>query len=124
MVLDLKIGVKKDKGIPVINLTGEIDVYTYPQLNEIMEDLIKDGHYNIVINLEEVRYIDSTGLGVLANSASKIITHKGQLNIVCTKPQVRKIFVVSGLMHKNLTLFDNEDSALSGLKKNTTKVPS
>lgn len=122
MVLDLKINVKKDKGIPVVKLNGEIDVYTYPQLNEVMEKIILEGNYNIVINLEEVRYIDSTGLGVLANSASKILAHKGQLNIVCTKPQVRKIFVVSGLMHKNLALYENEHTALNNFKKNTAKV--
>ncbi|MFC1517886.1 STAS domain-containing protein [Candidatus Margulisiibacteriota bacterium] len=124
MVLDLKINIKKDKGIPVIILNGEIDVYTYPQLNEAMEKIIHDGNYNIVINLEDVRYIDSTGLGVLANSASKILTHKGQLNIVCTKPQVRKIFMVSGLMYKNLSLFDNEGTALSNLRKNPAKATS
>ncbi len=116
MVLDLKIKVKKEKGIPVVELNGEIDVYTYPQLNETMEKLIQDGTYNIVINMEEVCYIDSTGLGVLANTASKILTHKGQLNIVCTKPQVKKIFMVSGLMNKNLALFEDELGALKEFK--------
>jgi hypothetical protein len=66
----------------------------------------------------------SSGIGVLANSASKIITHNGQLNIICTKPQVRKIFLVSGLMHKNLALFNDESSALSDFKKSKTKVTS
>jgi anti-sigma B factor antagonist len=117
MVLDLKINLKKEQGIPVIALNGEIDVYTYPQLNEMIEKILLDGGYNIVVNMEEVRYIDSTGLGVLANTASKILVHKGQLNIVCTKPNVRKIFLVSGLMNKNLALYDNEESALSEFKK-------
>ena len=122
MVLDLKIKIKKDKGVPVVSLNGEIDVYTYPQLNETMEKIIEEGNFNIVINLEEVRYIDSTGLGVLANSANKVLGNKGQLHIVCTRPQVRKIFLVSGLMSKNLTLFDTEEMALKEFKKSAAKV--
>ncbi len=117
MVLDLKINLKKEQGIPVIGLNGEIDVYTYPQLNETIEKILLEGSINIVVNMEDVRYIDSTGLGVLANTASKILTHKGQLNIVCTKPNVRKIFQVSGLMNKNLSLFENEATAISEFKK-------
>lgn len=117
MVLDLKINLKKEQGINVIGLNGEIDVYTYPQLNEMIEKILLEGAINIVVNMEEVRYIDSTGLGVLANTASKILTHKGQLNIVCTKPNVRKIFMVSGLMNKNLSLYETEALAISEFKK-------
>jgi len=117
MVLDLKISLKKEQGIPVIALNGEIDVYTYPQLNEMIDKIVQEGANNIVVNMEDVRYIDSTGLGVLANTASKILLRKGQLNIVCTKPNVRKIFMVSGLMNKNLSLFDTEALAISEFKK-------
>ena len=108
MALNLKIKTKIVKNTPVLDLEGEIDVYTYPGLNESMLNLIKAGHANIVINLEKVTYIDSTGLGVLANSTNKLSEKEGQLRIVCNNPQLIKIFSVSGLTNKNLRIFPTE----------------
>jgi anti-sigma B factor antagonist len=115
-MLDLKIKLRKQDNVPIIDLTGEVDVYTYPQLNQAIATLIDEGNYHMVINLEEVKYIDSTGIGVIANGASRIAEHNGHLNIICTKPQVKKIFVVSGLLNKNLTLYEDESSAITNAR--------
>jgi anti-anti-sigma factor len=81
--------------------------------------LIKEGYANIIINLEKVSYIDSTGLGVLANSTNKMSEKNGELKIVCTQPQLIKVFSVSGLTNKNLKIFPTEEAALNSksLKK-------
>ena len=113
MAVDLEIKVRKEKNIPVITLSGEIDVYTYPKLNEALATLIEEGCKDLVINLEQVKYIDSTGLGVLANSAAKIANKKGSLHLVCTKTNIKKIFDVSGLLKKNLKILDTEANALA-----------
>jgi anti-sigma B factor antagonist len=112
MAVDLEIKVRKEKNIPVITLSGEIDVYTYPKLNEALAALIEEGCKDLVINLEQVKYIDSTGLGVLANSAAKLSGKKGNLHVVCTKTNIKKIFDVSGLLKKNLKILDTEANAL------------
>ncbi len=104
------------KKIPILDLEGEIDVYTYPVLNDSLLGLISEGNYNIVINLEKVKYIDSTGLGVIANSANKISHKNGELKIICNHPQLIKIFSVSGLTNKNLKIYSTEEIALKDLK--------
>ena len=58
--------------------------------------------------------IDSTGLGTIAHSAQQIQANTGQIYVICTKPQIKKIFEVSGLLTKNLTLFESEDQ-ISGV---------
>lgn len=65
MVLDLKIQLKYEDKVPVISLDGELDVYTYPKLSETLSGVIEEGYSDLVINLEMLKYIDSTGLGVL-----------------------------------------------------------
>ena len=112
MSINLKITSKIKNNMPVLDLDGEIDVYTYPKLNEILLELIKEKYYCIVINMEKIKYIDSTGLGVLANCVNKIAPKNGELRIVCTNTQLTKIFSVSGLTNKNLLLFSDEKSAL------------
>ena len=51
-----------------------------------------------MINLEKVRYIDSTGLGVLIGGLKRVREHGGSVNLVCTNPQIKKIFDITGLV--------------------------
>ena len=51
-------------GIEVIDVQGEIDMYTAPRLRELLIDLVSQGHYQLVVNLDKVGFLDSTGLGV------------------------------------------------------------
>ena len=117
MVLDLKIDVRHDNTIPVVHINGEIDIYTYPKLTETLNEVIEKGSLQIVINLENVRYIDSTGLGALADGANRVSSQGGHVSIICNKPQVKKIFDVSGLAKKNLSLYDNETAALANARQ-------
>lgn len=110
------------KRIPVLSLEGEIDVYTYPVLNDSLLELIKEGKSSIVIDMERVSYIDSTGLGVLANSANKLLQKNGELRVICSQPQLIKVFSVSGLTNNNLKIFKSEETALyNGATKSTKK---
>ena len=62
--VDIKVNVRESEGDAyVVDLTGEIDVYTSPKVKDAITELIDQEHYNLVINLEKVRYIDSTGSG-------------------------------------------------------------
>jgi anti-sigma B factor antagonist len=112
MGLDLKINTKMVKKLPIIELEGEVDVYTYPALNQAMLALIKEGYTTIIVNLDKVSYIDSTGLGVLANSTNKVSEKDGEVRIICTQPQLIKVFSVSGLTSKNLKIFSTETEAV------------
>ena len=53
------------EGVAVIGLEGEVDVYTSPRLKQEMVDLLNRGLVNLVVDLNAVKYLDSTGLGVL-----------------------------------------------------------
>ncbi len=117
MVLDLKIDVREEKNIPIVSINGEIDIYTYPKLTETLNSIIEKGSTEIVINLENVRYIDSTGLGALADGANRVFDQGGHVSIICNKPQVKKIFDVSGLAKRNLSLFPSEREAVDNARK-------
>ena len=113
MVLDLSVNVRKEESIPVVDVVGEIDVYTYPRLSETLNELLEDDAQNIVLNLEEVRYIDSTGLGVIANGANKLARKSGYVHIINANPQVKKIFEVSGLDKANFKIYEKGKFVIS-----------
>ncbi|MGZ3498232.1 MAG: STAS domain-containing protein [Vulcanimicrobiaceae bacterium] len=113
--MDIKVNVREAQGDSyVVDLNGEIDVYTSPKVKDAVGDLIDKGHYNLVINLEKVRYIDSTGLGVLIGGLKRVREHGGTVNLVCTNPQIKKIFDITGLV-KIFGIYDDEDAAMKAL---------
>jgi anti-sigma B factor antagonist len=113
--VDIKVNVREAQGDTyVVDLNGEIDVYTSPKVKDAVGDLIDKGHYNLVINLEKVRYIDSTGLGVLIGGLKRVREHGGTVNLVCTNPQIKKIFDITGLV-KIFGIYDDEDAAMKAL---------
>ncbi len=113
--MDIKVAVREAPGgTYVVDLTGEIDVYTSPKVKDAISKLIDDEHYYLVINLEKVRYIDSTGLGVLIGGLKRVREHGGSVNLVCTNPQIKKIFDITGLV-KIFGIFDDEPGAMKAL---------
>lgn len=112
MVMGFSLEVEEKKDVPIIHVSGEIDVYTCPKLNTKLTEVIENGNKNVVLNLENIQYIDSTGLGTIAYNARILESSNGSILVICTKHQIKKIFQVSGLEKKNIRLFDTEVDAL------------
>lgn len=95
----------------IVNVIGNVDLFTSPHLNVAISELIEAGHHNLIINLEQIRYIDSTGLAVLIISLKKARARGGSMTLVCHDPQVIKTFRITGLV-KAFRIFDDNDGAI------------
>ena len=95
MNLDVETGTKD--GASVVTLRGEIDVYTAPRLRQTLIDLVEGGATNIVVDMEKVDFLDSTGLGVLVGGLKRVRAHEGSLRLVCNQERILKIFRITGL---------------------------
>ena len=114
--MDIKVNSRQaEGGISIVEVQGEIDVYTSSWVKEAIAEFIKNGNYNIIINLEGVRYIDSTGLGVLIGALKRVKEHEGSISLICTNPQIKKIFNITGLS-KIFDIFKSEEEALESKK--------
>ena len=95
--VDLKLGHYNKDGIEVIDVRGEIDIYTAPRLRELLIDLASKNSYQLIVNLDKVEFLDSTGLGVLVGGLKRVRAHDGWLDLVCTQERILKIFRITGL---------------------------
>lgn len=95
--MELDIDVRELGSQSVVDVKGEIDVYTAPKLREKLIELVSEGSYNVVVNLEGVDFLDSTGLGVLVGALKRVKAHDGDLSLVCTQDKILKIFKITGL---------------------------
>jgi anti-sigma B factor antagonist len=97
-------------GWTVVNVEGEIDVYTAPRLRELLIELVNRHHYHIIVNMEKVEFLDSTGLSVLMGGLKRVRAHNGSLSLVCTQERILKIFRITG-QNKVYPIFATVDEA-------------
>lgn len=112
MEMDLKITVRREGNVAVIDLAGEVDAYTSSRFREVMLDVIEGGTSRIVVSMRNVDYIDSSGLGALVGGLKRISERSGKIVLVCEKPQVRKVFEITGL-EKVFQIFESEKDAVA-----------
>lgn len=96
--MNLKISARSiDDRASVIDLEGEVDVYTAPQLKQKIIELLDIGSRHITVDLTSVDYLDSTALGVLIGGLKRLREHDGTLDLICPNPRIRRIFEITGL---------------------------
>ncbi len=113
--MDLKLGHYNKDGIEVVDVEGEIDIYTAPQLRELLIDLAAKNSYQLIINMDKVGFLDSTGLGVLVGGLNRVRAHDGSLDLVCTQERILKIFKITGLT-KVFSIYETVDQAIAARK--------
>ena len=110
--MDLTLESREEGDRTVVAVGGEIDVYTAPKLREQLVDLVNDGRYHLVVDMEAVEFLDSTGLGVLVGGLKRVRAHDGSLRLVCTQERILKIFRITGLT-KVFPIHASVDEAVS-----------
>ena len=110
--MDLTLETRDVDGTTVVAVGGEIDVYTAPKLRDKITELVASGVYDLVIDMEGVEFLDSTGLGVLVGGLKKVRAHEGSLQLVCTQDRLLKIFRITGLA-KVFLIHETADAALA-----------
>lgn len=109
--MDLTLSTRVVAGRAIVAVGGEIDVYTAPKLRDTITELVADGSYQIVVDMTEVEFLDSTGLGVLVGGLKKVRAHDGALELVCNNDRLLKIFKITGLA-KVFVIHDSVDAVL------------
>ena len=99
----------------VIELGGEIDLYTAPEFKERMVELIEAGKKHIVVDLSKATFIDSTTLGVLVGGVKRLRPSGGALALVCTDQNITKIFEITGL-DRVFPIHESREAALESLR--------
>jgi anti-sigma B factor antagonist len=86
-----------DGGDVTVAITGEVDVYTAPQLRERLYGVIADGAHRVVLDLEAMTFIDSTGLGVIVGTLKRLRQSGGDLVLRAPGRSTRKVLDITGL---------------------------
>ena len=110
--MDLSVTTREEGGRTIVEVGGEIDVYSAPTLRDRLNALVADGHHHLVVDMQGVEFLDSTGLGVLVGGLKRVRTLNGSLQLVCSQERVLKVFRITGLT-KVFAIHDSIEQALS-----------
>src|SRR5436189_5394559 len=94
--VDLKLGHYNNDGIEVIDVRGQINIYTAPRLRELLIDLVSKNDYQLVVNLDKVGFLDSTGLGVLIGGLRRVRAPGGSLYLVLPRQRILNTLTRAG----------------------------
>jgi anti-sigma B factor antagonist len=83
----------------LVQLAGEMDVYTTPHAKDAMLDLLAKGYYNLVVDMQRTIYVDSTALGVLIGTLKRTREQGGDLRLVAPAPRVKRLLEITGLVN-------------------------
>ena len=95
----LTIRARREPGYVIVSVAGEIDIATVARLRDRLGALAVAG-LPLVADLDQVTFIDATGLGALAVAARQAAAQGTSLHVVCARPQTRRLFRLTGLDHQ------------------------
>ena len=122
--MDLSLNVYSDApGSTVVAVGGEIDVYSAPKLRERLITLVDGGSYHLIVDMEAVEFLDSTGLGVLVGGLKRVRAHDGWIDLVCTQGRILRIFRITGLS-KVFSIYDSVADAVAAHAERTPDTAS
>jgi anti-sigma B factor antagonist len=98
----------------VIGVRGEIDLFTAPELKQKLTDAIEKGRNQIVVDLTETSFLDSTALGVLIGAVKRLRSNQGRLVLVNVDTNIAKTFEITGL-DQIFTILPTRDEAVAAL---------
>jgi anti-sigma B factor antagonist len=114
--------IKESGQVSLVHVTGSLTSFEVSGLRTTITSLLEQGRKKIILNLDGLRYLDSSGIGELVRNYMTVIKSGGEMKVVGLKPKVEEIFKVTQL-HQIFQEFQDEKEALASFPENRKKVP-
>ena len=111
----LETQLKEIDGTKVLDVTGEIDVYTAPQFRDAVNTVINSGQKHLVVDMTNVTYMDSSGFGALLSATRRLRPQGGTVNLVKVSSAIDRILTITRL-NTVFTTYGSVEDALAAAR--------
>jgi len=118
----IETALREYRGTPLIEVTGEIDIYTSPEFKEAMASAIDLGKPDIIIDLAKVTYMDSSGFGTLLSATKRLRPLNGSLHLVACNEPISRMLQITRL-NTIFAVHDTLDEAAAAITANVAARP-
>src|SRR3954452_5653062 len=113
MTAPFKVDGETAASLHTVRVSGELDQSTAPEMRTALDDALAAGA-NILIDLSDCEFIDSTGLSLLVEAKRDLDGGERRFGVCCPDPNVRRLLELTGI-DQAVNLFDTRDDALAAL---------
>jgi anti-anti-sigma factor len=109
----------KERPVPngvVLDLNGDVTYATREQFKAAVETVRQKGCRHLILNMADVRFVDSSGLGFLALVSQNFKLSQGKVSMLRPQSYVREILSLANIQ-KLIPIYDNEQDALAGYQR-------
>lgn len=110
--MQLQVSSEQVGPVTVVKAVGELDLHTAPALREELDRVVAAGGRQVVVDLGEVGFMDSTGLSVIVATVAALRANGGDLSVVSGVERITKVFTLTGV-DQQIGLFQTLDEALA-----------
>ena len=109
----MEINPRTNGSVTILDLQGNLTIGAgEEELSEMINQLLKSGQKHLLLNMAEVPFVDSSGIGGLIKSFSRVKNEGGKLKLLNPSRSTRQLLSITGLLSV-LEIFDDEATALS-----------
>ena len=109
----MEISIKVKNNILIAKMIGELDHHNAEKVkNKLEEEIINRGIKNLVFDLSELAFMDSSGIGMIIGRYKMVVAIGGKVNIICINKQIEKILTLSGL-NKIINVYSDYNEAVN-----------
>ena len=109
----MDLGEKISGGVNILSVGGRLDAYSAAEAEKKLDGLVAAGNVKIILNLEGLEYISSSGLRVFLAELKKVRKLQGDIRLCCMKPNIREVFDIAGFTQL-FNIAEDESAALAG----------
>lgn len=122
---DFRVDVERANGSapPVISVSGDMDLHSAPELRDRLGDLVDGGVSRVLLDLSRTTFLDSMALGVLLSAKKRMTAAGGDLELVVSTPDVRRIFEIT-MLDRVFTLHESRAAATSSAARQLSSASS
>jgi anti-sigma B factor antagonist len=121
--MSFTIDVRQSGGVSLVELKGRLTSFEAKAFREMIHGLLKQGQTNIVLNLTQLEYLDSSGIGELVRNYMTTVKRGGAMRVIGLAPKVEEILKITQL-YQVFPEFPDEASAVASLKSGASRAAS
>ncbi len=114
--LNIDVSTAKDGAVTIFALGGSLDIATSPTLRAALMEAADRNEHEIVVDLSDMEFLDSTGLGALIGAHKRAAEHGGSVRLVAHEGQILRLLRITGLLDV-FSVYPDIDAALADDKR-------
>jgi len=113
--LNIVVDTLAEDNITKIIVEGFLDAHTVPEMEKVIQELLQQHQYRLIVDFSALSYISSAGLGVFMSVIGDVKSNNGDIVLMKMPPKIYKVFDLLGFT-EIFSIVDNEEAAISAFK--------